>query len=102
MSRRVMTTGTAGRLSVIDTGEAKTSVNAASISAMESLEAAPAQDTDAILAAVLRVFAARGRAIREERAKLGAARLLDAGTTEVSADRLGPSVQEKNAKPQGL
>jgi hypothetical protein len=102
MSRGVMTTDTAGRLSVIDAGEAKASVHTASISAAQSLDATSPQDTDAILAAVLRVFAARGRAIREERAKLEAARLLNAGATEASTDQLGPSAQEKNAKTPGL
>jgi hypothetical protein len=92
MSRRVMTTNTDGRLSVIDTGEGKTTINGASISAAESSNAASAQDTGAILAVVLRVFAARGRAIREVRAKMEAACSTDANAPSVLGDQeTGPT-----------
>jgi hypothetical protein len=51
-------------------------------------------DVDAILVTVLRIFAARGRAIREERAKLEAARLLDANAPN------GPGDQEAGSTDQ--
>jgi hypothetical protein len=54
-------------------------------------------DVDAVLAAALRIFAARGRAIREERAKMGAARLLDANAPNVLGDQeTGSTDQDTN------
>jgi hypothetical protein len=93
-----MATDTGCRLSVTDTGEAKNSANAASISAAKSPDTVSAQDTDAILTACLRVFAARGRAIREERAKLKAARLLGANAPNVLGDQEAGSTDRENNK----
>jgi hypothetical protein len=98
MSRRVRITDTAGRLSDMNTGEGKTTINGASISAAESSNAASAQDTDAILAAVLRVFASRGRAIREERAKIEAACSTDANAPNVLGDQETGSTDQDTCK----
>ena len=97
MSRRAMTTDTDGRLSVMDNGKAITSTNGITVNETKWTDALSTRDVDEIVVAVLRIFAARGRTLREERTKQEVAQLLDANAPNVPSNQeAGSTGQDTN------